>query len=228
MTVLHSNFIGGQAVTLDAGDRIKVYNPARDTVLSEIPDTPAEMVDRAVEAAKKAQKSWARLPAIQRANALRRISAKIRENVDKIAHVISEEQGKILSLAKVEVDFSADYLDYMAEFARRYEGEIIQSDRPGENILFYKSADRRRRRHPPLELPLLPHRAQDRPPRSSSATRSSSSPAVRRLTTPALFACSLKGLDIPKGVIQSRLRLRLGTSAKPLQPPEGRAWSAHR
>jgi len=27
------------------------------------------------------------------------------------------------------VDFSADYLDYMAEFARRYEGEIIQSDR---------------------------------------------------------------------------------------------------
>src|SRR5664279_2985027 len=26
----------------------------------------------------------------------------------------------------------------MAEFARRYEGEIIQSDRPGENILLYK------------------------------------------------------------------------------------------
>ena len=36
------------------------------------------------------------------------------------------------------MDFSADYLDYMAEFARRYEGEIIQSDRPGENILLYK------------------------------------------------------------------------------------------
>ena len=27
----------------------------------------------------------------------------------------------------------------MAEFARRYEGEIIQSDRPGENILLYKA-----------------------------------------------------------------------------------------
>src|SRR5208337_5002293 len=124
MTVLHRNFIGGQAVGVETGDRIKVYNPARDTVLSEIPDTPADMVDRAVQAAKKAQKSWAKLPAIQRANALRRISAKIRENADKIAHVISEEQGKVLPLAKVEAAFTADYLDYMAEWARRIEGEI--------------------------------------------------------------------------------------------------------
>jgi len=38
-----------------------------------------------VQAAKAAQKSWAKLPAIQRANALRRISAKIRENAEEIA-----------------------------------------------------------------------------------------------------------------------------------------------
>jgi acyl-CoA reductase-like NAD-dependent aldehyde dehydrogenase len=50
------------------------------------------------------------LPAIQRANALRQVSAKIRENADKIAHVISEEQGKVLPLAKVEAAFTADYL----------------------------------------------------------------------------------------------------------------------
>ena len=56
-----------------------------------------------------------------------------------LARTIVEEQGKILSLAEIEVDFSADYLDYMAEFARRYEGEIIQSDRPGENILLFKA-----------------------------------------------------------------------------------------
>lgn len=28
----------------------------------------------------------------------------------------------------------------MAEWARRYEGEIVQSDRPGENILVFKRA----------------------------------------------------------------------------------------
>jgi lactaldehyde dehydrogenase/glycolaldehyde dehydrogenase len=56
MTVLHKNFIGGQSLSVETGDRIKVYNPARDIVLAEIPDTPADMVDRAVQAAKKAQK----------------------------------------------------------------------------------------------------------------------------------------------------------------------------
>lgn len=44
------------------------------------------------------------------------------------------------ALAAVEVSFTADYLDYMAEWARRYEGEIVQSDRPGENILVFKRA----------------------------------------------------------------------------------------
>jgi lactaldehyde dehydrogenase/glycolaldehyde dehydrogenase len=39
----------------------------------------------------------------------------------------------------VEVSFTADYLDYMAEWARRYEGEIVQSDRPGK-IFWYSSA----------------------------------------------------------------------------------------
>lgn len=34
--------------------------------------------------------------------------------------------------------FTADYLDYMAGWARRYEGEIIPSDRPHENIFVFK------------------------------------------------------------------------------------------
>ena len=34
--------------------------------------------------------------------------------------------------------FTADYLDYQAEWARRYEGEVIQSDRPRENIFLFK------------------------------------------------------------------------------------------
>ncbi|HED1311445.1 TPA: aldehyde dehydrogenase, partial [Kluyvera ascorbata] len=48
--------------------------------------------------------------------------------------------GKIQQLAEVEVGFTADYIEYMAEWARRYEGEILQSDRPGENIFVFKRA----------------------------------------------------------------------------------------
>ena len=128
--------IDGQFVA--SAKTIGVVNPTTEEVISEFPSGTAEDVDRAVRAAERAQKSWAALPAIRRAGYLREIAALIRANRESLAHVITEEQGKIISLAQIEVDFSADYLDYMAEFARRYEGEIVQSDRPSENILLYK------------------------------------------------------------------------------------------
>ena len=117
---------------------LQVVNPTTEQVISEVPDGTVEDVNRAVLAAEKAQKSWAALPAIRRAAHLREITALIRANREFLARILAAEQGKILSLSQIEVDFAADYLDYMAEFARRYEGEITPSDRPGENILVYK------------------------------------------------------------------------------------------
>ena len=116
-----------------------VLNPATGEAVSEFPLGGVADVQLAVEAAERAQVAWARRPAIERAGFLRQISAKLRAHREELARCIVEEQGKILSLAQVEVDFSADYIDYMAEWARRYEGEIMQSDRPGENILLYKA-----------------------------------------------------------------------------------------
>lgn len=129
--------IDGELVS--AGTGIPVINPATEEVISEIPQADHSLVNRAVEAAARAQVSWAKLPAIRRAGYLREISAAIRTRRELLARIITEEQGKIYPLALVEVDFSADYIDYMAEMARRYEGEIIPSDRPGENILLYKA-----------------------------------------------------------------------------------------
>jgi lactaldehyde dehydrogenase/glycolaldehyde dehydrogenase len=118
---------------------IPVINPATEDVISEMPEATEQQVNAAVQAAEKAQSAWNRLPAVQRAAHLHEIATAIRAKKNFLARIISEEQGKILPLAEIEVDFSADYLDYMAEFARRYEGEIIQSDRPGENILLFKA-----------------------------------------------------------------------------------------
>jgi len=133
----YAMLIDGEMVT--CGKTIPVLNPATEEVISEVPEADAPLVDEAVRAAARAQDGWAKLPAIKRAAHLREISAAIRRQREHLARVITEEQGKILPLALVEVDFSADYIDYMAEMARRYEGEIIQSDRPGENILLYKA-----------------------------------------------------------------------------------------
>ncbi|MHB2008350.1 MAG: aldehyde dehydrogenase [Acidobacteriaceae bacterium] len=132
----HQMLIDGELVASEK--TMAVINPTTEEVISEVPSGTLEDVNAAVVAAEKAQKSWSQLPAIERAQYLREIAQAIRADREHLARTITEEQGKILSLAQVEVDFSADYLDYMAEFARRYEGEIIQSDRRGENILLFK------------------------------------------------------------------------------------------
>lgn len=133
----HTMLINGEFVS--TRDMLEVLNPATEEVIAQVPAATPDQVNEAVLAAERAQKDWARLPAIQRARYLHEIADAIRRNRSLLASTIASEQGKILPLAEIEVEFSADYVDYMAEFARRYEGEIIQSDRPGENILLFKA-----------------------------------------------------------------------------------------
>ncbi len=131
-------FINGKFVDSSSGKYFNVINPSTEEVISECPEGTVEDTKKAVDAAYESQKKWAKLPAIERAKYLRKISDGIRKNAEMLATTLVEEQGKIRSLARVEVDFTADYIDYMAEWARRLEGEIIPSDRPNENIFLYR------------------------------------------------------------------------------------------
>ncbi|OOF59557.1 aldehyde dehydrogenase [Rodentibacter myodis] len=133
-------YINGEFTPAADGQYFDVYNPATEEIISRVPRATNADVIRAIEAANHAQTHWERLPAIQRGQYLRLIAQGIRTRAEEIAHTISEEMGKTLALSLVEVNFTADYLDYMAEWARRYEGEILQSDRPNEHIFLYKKA----------------------------------------------------------------------------------------
>jgi aldehyde dehydrogenase A len=133
-------FIDGAFVPNKSGKFIEVINPATKQVISTVPDADLSQVQEAIQSSKNAQKAWEAKPAIQRASYLRKIANEIRKNEEMLAQTITQEQGKVIGLARVEVNFTADYLDYMAEWARRYEGEIIQSDRPNENIFLFKQA----------------------------------------------------------------------------------------
>ncbi len=131
------HFVDGRFVE-GSGNPIEVLNPATEQHLGAATDAGAALTDAAIGAARAAQDAWAAQPAITRAQYLRRIAAGIREAAPQIANVIAREQGKVLALAQLEVGLTAEYLDYYAEWARRIEGEIISSDRPGENMLLFR------------------------------------------------------------------------------------------
>jgi lactaldehyde dehydrogenase/glycolaldehyde dehydrogenase len=134
---IYRNFINGE-FSRDPSSTIDVFNPATGALLSKVPASSEDEVTRAIHSARLAQTSWAAKPAIARATHLHKIANKIRQNADNLADTIVKEQGKVQALARVEVDFTADYIDYMAGWARRIEGEIITSDRENENIFLFR------------------------------------------------------------------------------------------
>lgn len=131
-------FIDGKFEENVSGKWIQVLNPSTEEVISLMPDGTVEDARRAIDAAERAQSAWEKLPSIQRAAYLKQIAAGIRQREEELTNIIVREGGKTQQLARVEVLFTADYMDYMAGWARRYEGEIIPSDRPRETIMLFK------------------------------------------------------------------------------------------
>jgi lactaldehyde dehydrogenase/glycolaldehyde dehydrogenase len=134
----YGNFVNGKFVRAEGSDRISVINPSTGATIGSVPESTAGDVGEAVANAEAAQPGWARRPAVERAAVLHGLATALRRHAEPIARVITEEQGKTLGLSRVEVNFTADYIDYMAEWARRIEGEIIESDRPGEHIFLFR------------------------------------------------------------------------------------------
>ena len=131
-------FINGEF--LDNGDREmrENINPATEEVISLFPMATEEDVAAAVDAAFEAQKSWEKVPAIERAGYLMELVELVKENQDVLARATTEEMGKPLAQSTDEAGWLAAYLQYFAAMARHIKGEIIESDRPNENILLYK------------------------------------------------------------------------------------------
>ena len=131
-------YIDGQFCEASDGQWIDVLNPSTEEVISRQPNGTIADVNRALDAARAAQKQWGKTPAIERAAWLKKLANGIRERREEFIDIIMREQGKTITWATIEVDVTAEYFDYMASFARHIEGEIIPSDRPNETIFLTK------------------------------------------------------------------------------------------
>lgn len=136
--IQHQLYIDGAYTDSTGKDWIDVINPATEAVISRTPKATNADVDKAVQAAQKAQKAWELTPNIERGKIVRRLGDRIADRREKFIDLLQEEQGKDYDLASGEVDLAIDYFHYMSEWARRIEGDIVPSDRPNENILMYK------------------------------------------------------------------------------------------
>ena len=92
-------------------------------------------VRAAISAAARARPAWAQAPAATRAGVLVRWDELIREHAEDLATLLTAEQGKPLAEARGEVAYSAAFVRFYAEEARRAYGEVIPHNRAGRRLL---------------------------------------------------------------------------------------------
>ncbi|WP_205603359.1 aldehyde dehydrogenase family protein [Heyndrickxia shackletonii] len=122
------NFIDGEWVVSEKEQYAPIKNPANGETLGEVLLSTAEDVDKAVVAAKRAQKQWALVPAPQRAEVLYRVGLLLKERKEKLAQILTMEMGKVIEEARGEVQEGIDMAFYMAGEGRRLFGNTTPSE----------------------------------------------------------------------------------------------------
>lgn len=122
------NFINGEWCESASGKFVPVINPANGKVLAEVTQSTKEDVDRAVQAAKEAQKEWRLVPAPERAEYLYRVAFLLKERKEYLAQVLTSEMGKVIEEGRGEVQEAVDMAFYMAGEGRRQFGDTVPSE----------------------------------------------------------------------------------------------------
>ncbi len=131
-------FIDGEWRAGVEGKTIPVVNPATGEVIGKIAHATKQDLDAALAAAGRGFKVWSATSAFERSKIMRKAADLLRERADKIALIMTQEQGKPLAEAKGEVLSGADIIDWFAEEARRTYGQIIPARAAGVSQMAIK------------------------------------------------------------------------------------------
>ena len=115
-------FIGGKFVKSKAGSNYKTINPATEEVLSEIVEASEKDVDEAVKAARKAFKSWSKLPGSERGKYLYRLARIIQERSRELAVLESMNNGKPIRESRdIDIPLVAAHFFHYAGWADKLD-----------------------------------------------------------------------------------------------------------
>ena len=131
-------YIDGEWKQSDGGDTIKVINPATEEVFATVPKATRDEVKEAIDVAKSAQPKWEDLSPLQRSAYMMKIAELIDQDQDRLARILTMEQGKPIYESRFEISGSATNFRYYAEFARRIAGDVLPSDFPRQSIMILK------------------------------------------------------------------------------------------
>ncbi|WP_321957382.1 NAD-dependent succinate-semialdehyde dehydrogenase [Paraburkholderia bannensis] len=194
-------FINGKWIGASERDTAPVVNPATLQELGRVPLATAADLDEALQTAKHAFNQWRATVPAERARILKNGAQLIRERVEHIATLLTLEEGKPLAESRDEVLRAADYFEWFAEEARRIDGRVVPSNRPGVQQLVKKQAIGPVAAFTPWNFPAIT------PARKLSAALAAGcsviiKPGEESPATALALARALDDAGLPKGVLQ--------------------------
>ncbi|MCL6633081.1 MAG: aldehyde dehydrogenase family protein, partial [Alicyclobacillus herbarius] len=123
----YQNYIGGEWTNGSAKETFDVVNPATEQVVATVPNATPEDMRAAIDKAAAVQDEWADTLASERARILHAAAAKMHAEADRLARIMTIEEGKPLVEARGEVNYAASFLDWFAEEGLRIYGDTIPS-----------------------------------------------------------------------------------------------------
>ncbi|AJK50959.1 NAD-dependent succinate-semialdehyde dehydrogenase [Burkholderia plantarii] len=194
-------FIDGEWLPAGARATAPVINPASGRELGRVPLATAADLDRALDATARAFAVWRRTVPAERARVLKGAAALIRERAGRIATLLTLEEGKPLAESRDEVLRAADYFEWFAEEARRIDGRVVPSNRPGVQQLVKRLPIGPVAAFTPWNFPAIT------PARKLSAALAAGcsvvlKPGEESPATALALARALDDAGLPKGVLQ--------------------------
>ena len=131
-------FINGEWINADSGETTSVTNPATGEVIAETAKCGTAETRRAIEAAEAALPGWRSKTAKERADIMRNFFDLMMENQDDLARILTAEMGKPLAEARVEIAYSAGFIEWFAEEGKRIYGDTIPAPTNDKRIVVIK------------------------------------------------------------------------------------------
>lgn len=126
------NYIDGKWVAAASGKTFASHNPATGELVGRAPESEAQDVARAVEAAARAFEKWRKTPAPRRAEIIHAAADLVRTRKQALGELLTREMGKVLSEALGDVQEAVDMGMYMAGEGRRLNGLLVPSELPNK------------------------------------------------------------------------------------------------
>jgi succinate-semialdehyde dehydrogenase/glutarate-semialdehyde dehydrogenase len=136
MFIKSQPYIDGQWVS--GPITLEVRDPSNDSVVANVVVSSEEQCIAAIDAASVAFKTWAKTAPRVRAEILRKAFEIMVAEADRLAEIITKENGKVLSDAKGEVLYAAEFFRWFSEEAVRINGEFRTAPNGDKRILVTK------------------------------------------------------------------------------------------